>query len=95
MRGTRTAPYAVIAATVLAVATLAACGSSDGGSGPTSPSATSASPIPAGKGDLQLRQAQSAQKPPKQPCAKPTAASNSALPTSKQPPKNAASAWTR
>lgn len=69
MRGTRTAPYAVIAATVLAVATLAACGSSGGGSGPTSPSATSASPIPAGKGDLQLRQAQSAQKPPKQPCA--------------------------
>lgn len=71
MRGTRTAPYAVIAATVLAVATLAACGTADGGSGSTSPSAspTSASPIPAGRGDLQLRQAKSAQKPPKQPCA--------------------------
>jgi len=68
MRGNRTS-YAA-AASLLAVALLAGCGSSDSGGGASSPdaSSTSASPIPAGKGDLQLRAAITAQRPAKEPC---------------------------
>ncbi len=69
MRGNRTTSYAVI---VLAAATLVACGGSgDGGStttsGAASPSA-SATRTSSGAGDLQLRQATSAQTPAAKPC---------------------------
>jgi hypothetical protein len=69
MRGNRTTSYAVI---VLAAATLVACGGSgDGGStttsGAASPSA-SATRTASGAGDLQLRQAESAQTPAAKPC---------------------------
>jgi preprotein translocase subunit SecD len=70
MRRTRRTSYAAAVAIALAAATLAACGSSaTGGSTPAGePSATSSSPAAAGAGDLQLRQASSAQKPPTKAC---------------------------
>jgi preprotein translocase subunit SecD len=73
MRGNRSTSYAVLVA-ALAVTSLAACGSSSDG-GPSSSStgttsSTTASPAPtsAGQGDLQLRQATSAQTPAAQAC---------------------------
>jgi preprotein translocase subunit SecD len=72
MRRIRTTPYAVLVATVLATATLAACGSSDsaGPASTTPASSASSSPAPTsdGKGDLQLRPVTSAQTPATKPC---------------------------
>ncbi len=58
-----------VLASVLAVATLAACGSSGGDAGSSSASPSASTSTAAGTGDLQLRQAITAQRPAKEPCA--------------------------